>query len=148
MDDFASNAVIPDFDKVISVIRSREIYVSLILQSLSQLDSMYGKDRAMTIINNCDSCLYFGGQDVETARYIAVKANKTADTILTLPIDAALLFVRGQKPQQVTKYSLEKDPLYLELVSASAADTITHRTPVIHTKDNRSKNNELTDVAY
>ena len=55
MDDFAANAVIPDFDKVISVIRSREIYVSLILQSLSQLDSMYGKDRAMTIINNCDS---------------------------------------------------------------------------------------------
>ena len=38
-----------------------------------------GKDRAMTIINNCDSCLYLGGQDVETARYIAVKANKTAD---------------------------------------------------------------------
>ena len=64
MDDFAANAVIPDFDKVISVIRSREIYVSLILQSLSQLDSMYGKDRAMTIINNCDSCLYLGGQDV------------------------------------------------------------------------------------
>ena len=109
---------------------------------------MYGKDRAMTIINNCDSCLYLGGQDVETARYIAVTANNTADTILTLPIDAALLFVRGQKPQQVTKYSLEKDPLYLELVSAAAADTITHRTPVIHTKDNRSKNNELTDVAY
>lgn len=148
MDDFAANAVIPDFDKVISVIRSREIYVSLILQSLSQLDSMYGKDRAMTIINNCDSCLYLGGQDVETARYIAVKANKTADTILTLPIDAALLFVRGQKPQQVTKYSLEEDPLYLELVSASAADTITDRTPVIHTKDNRSENTELTDVAY
>lgn len=145
MDDFAANAVIPDFDKVISVIRSREIYVSLILQSLSQLDSMYGKDRAMTIINNCDSCLYLGGQDVETARYIAVKANKTADTI---PIDAALLFVRGQKPQQVTKYSLEEDPLYLELVSASAADTITDRTPVIHTKDNRSENTELTDVAY
>ena len=148
MDDFASNAVIPDFDKVISVIRSREIYVSLILQSLSQLDSMYGKDRAMTIINNCDSCLYLGGQDVETARYIAVKANKTADTILTLPIDAALLFVRGQKPQQVTKYSLEEDPLYLELVSASAADNMVLKAPAIHPKETSTKDSELADVVY
>lgn len=119
MDDFAANAVIPDFDKIISVIRSREIYVSIILQSLTQLNSMYGQDRAMTIINNCDSCLYLGGQDVETARYIGVKANKTADSILTLPIDTALLFVRGQKPQQVTKYILEEDPLHDRLTSVA-----------------------------
>ena len=148
MDDFAANAVIPDFDKVISVIRSREIYVSLILQSLSQLDSMYGKDRAMTIINNCDSCLYLGGQDVETARYIAVKASKTANNILTLPIDAALLFVRGQKPQQVTKYRLEEDPLYLELASVSAADNMAAKAPAIHSKESAAKDTELADMVY
>lgn len=148
MDDFAANAVIPDFDKVISVIRSREIYVSLILQSLSQLNSMYGKDRAMTIINNCDSCLYLGGQDVDTARYIAVKASKTANNILTLPIDAALLFIRGQKPQQVTKYRLEEDPLYLELASASAVDNMVLKAPAIHPKETSTKNSELADVVY
>lgn len=115
MDDFASNAVIPDFDKIISVIRSREIYVSLILQSLTQLDSLYGNDRAKTIINNCDSCLYLGGQDVETARYISIKANKTIDNILNLPVNTAYLFVRGQKPELVDKYHLEEDELYQSL---------------------------------
>lgn len=106
MDDFATNAVIANFDKIISVVRSRDIYLSIILQSLTQLNSMYGKDCAMTIINNCDTCLYLGGQDVETARYIGIKANKTTDSILSLPIDTALLFVRGQKPKQVTKYNI------------------------------------------
>ena len=89
LDDFATNACIPDFDKIISVIRSREISVSIILQSISQLDSVYGHSASMTIINNCDNCLYLGGQDVETARYIAAKANKTADTILNMPLDQA-----------------------------------------------------------
>ena len=73
LDDFAANVFIPDFDKTISVIRSREISVSVILQSLSQLEGMYGHAKAMTIINNCDHCLYLGGQCVETARYISVK---------------------------------------------------------------------------
>ena len=118
MDDFASNAVIPDFDKIISVIRSREIYVSIILQSLTQLNSLYGDDRAKTIINNCDSCLYLGGQDVETARYISVKANKTVDNILNLPVNTAYLFVRGQKPEMLHKYCLEEDELYRRLQSS------------------------------
>ena len=111
MDDFATNAVISNFDKIISVVRSRDIYLSIILQSITQLNSMYGKDCAMTIINNCDTCLYLGGQDVETARYIGIKANKTTDSILSLPIDTALLFVRGQKPKQVTKYNIDDYPL-------------------------------------
>lgn len=115
MDDFATNAVIADFDKIISVVRSRDIYLSIILQSLTQLNSMYGKDCAMTIINNCDTCLYLGGQDVETARYIGIKANKTTDSILSLPIDTALLFVRGQKAKQVTKYEIESDSSYMEI---------------------------------
>ena len=76
---------------------------------------MYGKDCAMTIINNCDTCLYLGGQDVETARYIGIKANKTTDSILSLPIDTALLFVRGQKAKQVTKYEIESDSSYLKM---------------------------------
>ncbi len=104
LDDFASNTTIPDFDKIISVIRSREIYVSIILQSITQLYAMYGTEKGKTIINNCDNCLYLGGQDVETAKYIAVKANKSANTILDMPVEAAYLFTRGQKPCKVEKY--------------------------------------------
>lgn len=104
LDDFAANAVIPDFDKIISVIRSREIYVSIIIQSLTQLYSMYEMARAQTIVNNCDNLLYLGGQDVETAKYIGVKANRTPNTILNMPVGEAILFTRGQEPCNVQKY--------------------------------------------
>lgn len=103
LDDFATNTVIPDFDKIISVIRSREIYTSLIIQSLSQLEGLYGHAKAMTIVNNCDNCLYLGGQDVETANYFSLKMNRTIDTILNLPLDTAILFTRGQRPRKVEK---------------------------------------------
>ena len=119
LDDFATNAEIPDFDKIISVIRSREIYVSIILQSLSQLNAIYGKDRAMTIINNCDNCLYLGGQDVDTARYISLKANRTVDSILNLPLNEAYLFTRGTLPQKVQKYDIKNHVRYRELPEAA-----------------------------
>lgn len=63
LDDFAANVYIEDFDKLISVIRSRNISVSVILQSLTQLQSMYSKEQADTIVTNCDHLLYLGGQD-------------------------------------------------------------------------------------
>lgn len=115
LDDFASNVVIPDFDKIISVIRSREIYVSVIIQSLSQLYSMYGQDRAKTIVNNCDNLLYLGGQDVGTADYIGIKANKTANSILNMSVGDAFLFTRGEMPCHVRKY----DPYHYEQVEKS-----------------------------
>jgi len=104
LDDFAANAFIPDFDKIVSVIRSREISVSIILQSISQLEALYGHPKSLTILNNCDNLLYLGGQDVETARYIGMKANKSATSILNMPLDDAWLFTRGQKPRQVQKF--------------------------------------------
>lgn len=118
LDDFAAAAdtCIPDFDKITSIIRSREISVSIILQSLSQLEASYGHARAMTIINNCDHLLYLGGQDVETARYIATKANRSTTSVLDMPLDGAWLFTRGEAPRQVQKYSLEDHPLYSEPV--------------------------------
>lgn len=118
LDDFAANVVIPDFDRIISVIRSREIYVSIILQSLSQLEAMYGHARALTILNNCDNCLYLGGQDVETAQYIGQKADKSVHTVLNMPLSDALLFTRGEEPRQVKKYSLERHERYRELPEA------------------------------
>lgn len=118
LDDFAANVVIPDFDRIISVIRSRDIYVSIILQSLSQLEAMYGHARALTILNNCDNCLYLGGQDVETAQYIGQKADKSVHAVLNMPLSDALLFTRGEEPRQVKKYSLERHERYRELPEA------------------------------
>ena len=104
LDDFATNVRIPDFDKVISVIRSREIYVSVILQSITQLSSLYGPDCAKTIINNCDQMLYLGGQDIDTAKLISEKTNKPLFSILSMPLDEAYVFIRGKAPQLVHKY--------------------------------------------
>lgn len=115
LDDFATNVEIPDFDKIISVIRSREIYVSIILQSISQLEALYGHAKAMTILNNCDNLLYLGGQDVETARYISIKANKTIQTILNMPLKNSWLFTRGETPKEVEKYDLKYHQRYKEL---------------------------------
>ena len=84
----------------------------MILQSLSQLEASYGHNKAMTIVNNCDHLLYLGGQDVETARYIATKANKSVNTVLNMPLADAWLFTRGEAPKAVQKYDLKEHPLY------------------------------------
>lgn len=118
LDDFAANVTIPDFDKTIAVIRSREISVSLIIQDINQLYSLYGDHRGRSIINNCDSQLYLGGQDVDTAQFIGTKADRTQNTVLNLPLDDAWLFVRGSAPAQVHKYDLTAHPLYAELPEA------------------------------
>ena len=120
LDDFATNAYIPDFQNIISVIRSREIYVSIILQSITQLAALYGQENAKTIINNCDTCLYLGGGDTDTARFMSVKANKTVDTILNMPLDAAYLFTRGSKPRMVEKFDIREHRRYAQLPEAQA----------------------------
>lgn len=118
LDDFATNAVIPDFDNLTSVIRSREIYVSIILQSITQLHAIYGPDKATTIINNCDNCLYLGGQDITTARFMGEKANKTPFTILNMPLSEAYLFTRGTAPRKVKRFDLRSHPSYQLLPEA------------------------------
>lgn len=123
LDDFATNAYIPDFQNIISVIRSREIYVSIILQSITQLAALYGWENAETIINNCDNCLYLGGQDVETARFFSVKANKSMDTILNMPLTDAWLFTRGQAPQKAEKFDLRQHARY-HLLPEAARETV------------------------
>lgn len=120
LDDFAANGCIPDLDKIISVIRSREIAVSIILQSLSQLDAIYGPARAKTIMNNCDTCLYLGGQDIETAGYVGIKANKPIGSVLNMPLEKSWLFQRGRMPRMVGKYRLESHELYPEMEKSSA----------------------------
>lgn len=111
-DDFATYARIPDFDSVIATIRSREIYASLILQDLLQLEDRYGHAKAMTILNCCDNLLFLGGQDVTTAEFIAKRANLTVSTVLRMPLDEAFLFTRGQPPRRVRKFDLCSHPAY------------------------------------
>lgn len=124
LDDFAANVCIPYFDKTVAVIRSREISASIILQSISQLEAMYGHSRALTIMNNCDHLLYLGGQAVETARYIAVKANKSVNTILDMPLGSAWLFTRGQAPQLTRKYELKNHQHYPALWESRQTRTV------------------------
>ena len=126
LDDFA-NLIIPDMDKTISVIRSREISVSIVLQSITQLEGLYDHDKAMTIIDNCDHLLYLGGQSVETARFIGAKANKPASAILNLPLGKAWLFERGCNPREVKKYDLTRHPLYRQLPEYAAQRAVPER---------------------
>lgn len=103
MDDFAASASIPDFDKIISVIRSRDISVSLVLQSMTQLESMYNHAEAVTIINNCNHIIYLGCQDLETANYIGNRIFKSPDTVLCTPRDSVILITNGEKAKIVQK---------------------------------------------
>ncbi|MBO0462809.1 type IV secretory system conjugative DNA transfer family protein [Enterococcus sp. DIV1271a] len=70
LDEFANIGQIPDFEKVISVIRSREISVNVILQNISQLKNLY-KDTWETIIGTSDVFLYLGGMELSTHEYIS-----------------------------------------------------------------------------
>lgn len=127
LDDFAASAVIPDFDNITSVIRSRGIAVSIVLQSITQLNSMYGQDRARTIINNCAHILYLGGHDLDTVNYIAALASCLPDRILKLPVNSVFLYTEGTGGQQVRRYPLEQHPCYEQLPEAKRAAEIAER---------------------
>lgn len=103
MDDFAASAKLKDFDKIISVIRSREISVSIILQSLTQLESMYNHAEATTIINNCDHIIYLGSQDYDTAEFIGRRTNRLPENILTLPRNKVILVTNGELAREYDK---------------------------------------------
>lgn len=75
LDEFANIGSIPMFDKLIATIRSREISVSIILQSMSQLKTIY-KDAAETIIGNCDTQLFLGGKEPSTLKEISETLGK------------------------------------------------------------------------
>ena len=75
LDEFANIGQIPKFDKLIATIRSREISASIILQSQSQLKTIY-KDAAETILGNCDTMLFLGGKESSTLKEISETLGK------------------------------------------------------------------------
>lgn len=75
LDEFANIGQIPKFDKLIATIRSREISASIILQSQSQLKTIY-RDAAETILGNCDTMLFLGGKESSTLKEISETLGK------------------------------------------------------------------------
>ena len=106
MDDFATNCAIVDFQRMIASIRSRGISVMLMIQAEAQLSAMYGHD-AKTIIGNCDTYVYLGGNDVETAESIAKRCNVLPEKILYMPVGTNWIFRRGQRPINGKNFVLE-----------------------------------------
>ncbi len=106
LDDFATNCRIGDFPRMIASIRSRGISTMLMIQSEGQLKKGYGEDY-MTIIANCDTYLYLGGNDIETAKVIAERCDVPLKKILNMPVGTNWLFRRGQAPVNGTNYKVD-----------------------------------------
>ena len=147
LDEFANIGQIPQFDKLIATIRSREISASIILQSQSQLKAIY-KDNADTIVGNCDTMLFLGGKEKTTLKEISEILGKetidsfntsenrgkeishglnyqklgkelmTQDEIATMDGGMCILQVRGIRPFFSKKYDITQHPNYKYLSDA------------------------------
>lgn len=106
MDDFATNVCISDFPRMIASIRSRGISVMLIIQAESQLTAVYGQDDR-TIIGNCDTYVFLGGNDLPTAENVARRADVLLSEILSMPAGMGWIFRRGMKPVRAKEFELE-----------------------------------------
>lgn len=106
LDDFATNCKITDFPRMISSIRSRRISTMLMLQCESQLTHCYGAD-GRTIMGNCDTYVYLGGNDLETAGAIATRCDVPIGKILYMPVGTNWIFRRGQQPVNGKNFELE-----------------------------------------
>ena len=144
LDEFANIGQIPKFDKLIATIRSREISASIILQSQSQLKTIY-KDASETILGNCDSMLFLGGKESTTLKEISETLGKetidlynTSDTrgqsrsyglnyqktgkelmsrdeLAVMDGDKCILQLRGVRPFLSNKFDITSHKRYKEL---------------------------------
>jgi len=148
LDEFSNIGQIPKFDKLIATIRSREISASIILQSQSQLKTIY-KDAAETITGNCDTVLFLGGKESSTLKEISETLGKetidlynTSDTrgtsqsyglnyqktgkelmsrdeLAVMDGNKCILQLRGVRPFFSNKYDITKHKRYKELSDAN-----------------------------
>lgn len=114
-DDFATGSKIVDFAEYISVFRAAGISVQLMLQSESQLTTMYSEAEATTIINNCDTYIYMGGSDLQTAKNIAERINLPLDVVLSMPVGKEYVFRRGHHPVVTNRYNILANKEYQKL---------------------------------
>lgn len=106
LDDFATNCIIMNFPRMIASIRSRNISTMLMIQAESQLTEYYGSD-GKTIIGNCDTYVYLGGNDVETARAVSERCDVPLKKILNMPVGTNWIFRRGSAPVNGVNFDLE-----------------------------------------
>ena len=139
MDEFANVSLPDDFDKILAVMRSRNVSVSIILQNIAQLKALFEKQWE-SIIGNCDEFLYLGGNEQSTHKYVSELLGKETIDMNTYGqsrghsgsystnwqlsgrelLDAAevrmldnryaLLFIRGERPILDEKYDILKHP--------------------------------------
>lgn len=139
MDEFANVSLPDDFDKILSVMRSRSVSVSIILQNLAQLKALFEKQWE-SIVGNCDEFLYLGGNEQSTHKYVSELLGKetidtntfgkstgrsgnystnyqisgrellTPDEVRLLDNQYAILFIRGERPVMDLKYDILKHP--------------------------------------
>ena len=139
MDEFANVSLPDDFDKILSVMRSRGVSVSIILQNLAQLKALFEKQWE-SIVGNCDEFLYLGGNEQSTHKYVSELLGKetidtntygkssgrsgnystnyqisgrellTPDEVRMLDNRYAILFIRGERPVMDLKYDILKHP--------------------------------------
>lgn len=124
-DDFATGSRIVNFPEYISIFREKKISVTLLIQSESQLASIYGDTDATTIINNCDTYVFLGGMDLKTARSISERMNVPLDEVLYMPVGQEYVFRRGQKPVRTKRYDILSDSMYRELYGLNENQEIT-----------------------
>ena len=131
MDEFANVALPDEFDKLLSTMRSRLIFVSIILQNLAQIKALY-KDTWESIMGNCDSKLYLGGNEQSTHEYISKELGKaTIDTNTYGKSEGrsgsnyAVLFLKGERPVRDRKFNLLKHPRIKQTMDGG-------REPYIH----------------
>lgn len=110
LDEFANIGQIPKFDKLIATIRSREISASIILQSQSQLKSIY-KDAAETIIGNCDTTLFLGGKENSTLKEISETLGKETIDLFNTSDTRGQSRSYGLNYQKTGKELMTKDEL-------------------------------------
>jgi type IV secretion system protein VirD4 len=119
LDDYGATTVIDNLDAMISTIRSRGISVVLILQSEAQLlKAGYGENK--TIISNCDTYIYTGGNDIETARAVSTRCNKPLQQVLYMPVGYCWVFTRGSKPVFTQLADRQEVPERYEMISVPA----------------------------
>lgn len=127
LDDFATNCRIDEFPRMISSIRSRNISTMLMIQAESQLLDSYGPD-GRTILGNCDTYIYLGGSDIETARAVAERCDVPLKKILNMQVGKNIILRRGDAPVygeviDLDAYERDEGFKYIPTVDTKAVDT-------------------------
>lgn len=114
LDDFSFIGRIPNFDKIIATLKGRNIWVSIIVQSISKIKGLYGKHYE-EIIRNCDNMLYLGAMDNETQEFIHKYLNIKNRT--DLRTGSVCLVARNRAYRFCSQYDITKHKLYRHLVN-------------------------------